>query len=118
MNRVLIIGMADSIHLARWIGQFGTTKDEIHFFPSGKFRNFTQEFKVLKESMPGLKIHSLFAGRLLPGYFDYVFIELTKRIFQVDFRKIWLRRLINKYEFAIVHAIEIQHAGYLQEGGR
>lgn len=113
MNKVLIIGMADSVHLARWIGQFSTTKNEIHFFPSGKFRDFTQEFKVLKKNMYGLKIHSLFAGRLLPGYFDYIFLEITKMLFRLDLRKIWLRRLIDSHEFSIVHAIEIQHAGYL-----
>ena len=113
MNRVLIIGMADSIHLARWVGQFDNLKEEIHFFPSGKFRDFTREFKKLKETMPRLKVHSVFSFGILPGYFDFIILELTKRLFRIDLRIILLKRLITRLEFSVVHAIEIQHAGYL-----
>jgi len=113
VNRVLIIGMADSIHLARWIGQFDNLEAEIHFFPSGKFRDFTREFKILKKTIPRLEVHSLSAFGILPGYFDFIFLELTKRLFRIDLRSILLKRLIARLEFSIVHAIEIQHAGYL-----
>jgi hypothetical protein len=113
VNRVLIIGMADSIHLARWIGQFDNLKEEIHFFPSGKFRDFTREFKILKKTMPRLKVHPLFAFGILPGYLDFILVELTKGLFRIDLRKILLKRLLARVEFSVVHAIEIQHAGYL-----
>jgi hypothetical protein len=113
VNRVLIIGMADSIHLARWIAQFKDSKYEIHFFPSGKFRKFTHEFKTLKETMPRLKVHSVYSFGILPGYFDFLFLEISKKLFRIDLRRILLRRLVSKLEFSVVHAIEIQHGGYL-----
>ncbi len=113
MKKILIIGMADSIHLARWISQFNETGTQIHFFPSAKFRNYTRELGILKKSMEGLKIHAVFRSRYFPGYLDYVVLELSMKFFRINLRKIWLRRLLLRFDFSIVHAIEIQHAGYL-----
>jgi len=113
MKRILIIGMADSIHLARWIEQFSETGDQIHFFPSAKFRNYTRELEILNKNMEGLRIHAVFRSRFFPGYLDYAILELFMKLFRINLRKIWLRRLLFRLDFSLVHAIEIQHAGYL-----
>ena len=113
MRRILIVGMADSIHIARWIEQFNEPGDQIHFFPSAKFRNYTRELTVLNKNMKSLKIHTVFRSQFFPGYLDYLILELFMKFFRINLRKIWLRRLLFRLDFSLVHAIEIQHAGYL-----
>lgn len=114
VNKVLVIGMADSIHIARWLKQFHSSEAEIHFFPSAKFRQFTAEFKILGNTNK-IKILSktAFGTSAVSGYFDYFLYEFGGKIFQRNLRSIRLSRLIQKNRYSLIHAIEIQHAGYL-----
>lgn len=113
MNKVLVVGMADSIHIARWLKQFHSSEVEIHFFPSAKFRQFTSEFKILSKNNQKIVNKSALGTSVLSGYFDYFLYELGARVFHRNFRSIKLNRLIQKNNYSLVHAIEIQHAGYL-----
>ena len=113
MNKVLVVGMADSIHIARWLKQFHSSEIDIHFLPSAKFRQFTSEFKSLRNSNHNIVNQTTFGTSAISGYFDYFLYEFVARIFRCNLRKMKLGRLIRKHEYSLIHAIEIQHAGYL-----
>ena len=113
MKRVLIIGMADSIHIARWIKQFENVDVELHFFPSAKFRKFTPEIRAHSKNNERLKIHSVLHQSSFSGYIDFALFELSKVIPKFNLRKKFLQKVISRNQFSIVHVIEIQHSGYL-----
>ena len=118
-NRVLIIGMFDSIHIARWISQFANSNLTIILFPSSHFRHIHSD--ILKAR--SRNIHIIGAGKLSRslGYIDSL---VTFRFFggriATVIRRFYLKLTIKILRPQIIHAIEIQHAGYLiadQVGG-
>ena len=111
-KRILIIGMVDSIHLARWLSQFVGTNNQIRIFPSSHFRfahNKMYEFEGNDIRLLGLRTF-----KNLLGYFDSF---VTLRFFGDEvgqrLRMLYLKFYVMYYRPNIIHAIEIQHAGYL-----
>ena len=113
-KKVLIVGMLDSIHLARWISQFKDSDVEISIFPSRRFRNIhpqlreliDHKFVALENSAPKL------LGTFL-GYIDFILFETSlKKLFKRS-RVDRLRKVLTQQKFDFVHLIEFQHAGYL-----
>ena len=111
-KRILVVGMVDSVHLARWMNQFKASNDCFLILPSSHFRRVHKQLTELESE----NIHILgskTAGKYL-GYIDY-FITLTwlspkasQKVRSFGFFFISLLFRPN-----IVHAIEIQHAGYI-----
>lgn len=113
-KQVLIIGMLDSIHLARWLSQFEDQNIDFIIFPSKKFKYVNNDLLQLIKSKNPAK-YTLARPYF---YFKYVgFFEFGVNVFfkliKIDFRKILLRLVFFKKKFTYVHAIEIQGAGYL-----
>lgn len=111
-KKVLVVGMADSIHLVRWLTQFVGTDNQIRVFPSSQFRsahNKMHEFKGTNIRLLGLPVFRDFLG--------YVDSIVTFRVFGNKFgqsiRRFYLSFYVWYYKPNIIHAIEIQHAGYL-----
>jgi len=114
-KNVLVIGMADSIHVARWLKQF--VDEDIDFFlvPSRKYRNMNWELNNLFQSksiatytfITPLKIN------FLRGYLDFLKYELLAKIFKRLTRSNDLIQLVDKNNFAYIHVLELQGAGYL-----
>ena len=115
-QRILIVGMVDSVHLARWLEQFKDENIEFLIFPSKKFRkphllllslirqnNLTAHFRLLGN----------FGFKRLAGYVDYISHEATLRITPTNFRIKNLSRVLRKNDLTFVHALELQGAGYL-----
>ena len=48
--KVLVIGMVDSIHLARWLSQFSEVPLTFVVFPSNKFRKIHSRLNMLTKS--------------------------------------------------------------------
>ena len=110
--------MSESIHTARWIAQIADLGWTIHLFPSidcgsvhPKLRNvivhhlFYRSFSsaVVQKGIPLLskrlgKVADLIVRHI--RWFDY-------------YRKMRLKRLINRIKPDVVHSMEMQHAGYL-----
>ena len=116
-RRVLIIGMFDSIHLARWLSQFEDQNIDFILFPSKKFKYLNFDLAEL------IKSKNNSAKFMLPkpyfffkyvGYLDYILNFLFK-VINKDFKKITLKRILESKKFNYVHAIEIQGAGYLYQ---
>ncbi len=108
MKKILIVAMADSIHTARWLEQFENSDYEFVLFPSSPHRRIhpkivrlISESSQMKISIPK-KLHN--TGLILAAIDKFV----ANR-----FRGLLLRRIINKYQPHILHALETQGAGYI-----
>jgi hypothetical protein len=112
---VLIIGMLDSIHLARWLSQFKGLNIDFYIYPSKKFKNLSGALEYLLSTQHGATYQLLSRTYFfrISGYLDYVRFEIPK-IFRIgNVRRNFLARQLEKREFDYVHALEIQGAGYL-----
>jgi len=113
-RRVLIVGMLDSIHLARWISQFSGTDIAISVFPSSRFRKVHPKLLHLANDL-SVSIVSSLPKKLYPlmGYLDYFLYESIFKALIRTSRVKKLKTIINDASFNYVHLIEVQHAGYL-----
>lgn len=114
-TRVLIIGMLDSIHLARWLEQFKGQGYDFVVFPSKKFRRLHPNLKDLINSK--FESSYVLTTRRLPksiiGYLDYITNRISLTTLRSDLRIKQLQKIIDTYQFDYIHACEIQGAGYL-----
>jgi len=111
--------MFDSIHSARWLSQFIDCNEvEIFIFPSRKFRNLNPELNTLLQRNVNIRVtkfHS-WIPRFLLGYYSYFRFELIAKLIGKTQNELRARSLKEIYESVspnIVHALEIQGAGYL-----
>jgi hypothetical protein len=113
-KNILIIGMLDSIHLARWLKQFENEQVNFTLFPSKKFKKINGELIKLIKSNKLANFYLKWPWKLyfIPGYIDY-FMNLLGNIFGINFRKNALKAILLNNSFDFVHALEIQGAGYL-----
>jgi hypothetical protein len=114
-KKILVIGMLDSIHLARWLEQF--TEEDISFilFPSKRFRRPHLKLQALLSKEFTAKFSLALAPEIIrfSGYFDFLANEIFKRFTPADSRARKLSRVLSSNQFNYVHAIEFQGAGYL-----
>jgi hypothetical protein len=118
-KKVLVVGMFDSIHFARWINQFKEINSiEILLFPSKKFRILNTELKKVVSDSKNIKIANKkdFLPCFTIGYIDFLKFEFLKNFkyrFSLISRSKSLNKVILENRPEIIHAIEIQGAGYL-----
>ena len=111
MTKILIVGMADSIHTAHWIERIINSDLEIHFFPSRKYRKIHPLLLDLTDRFSNFKLQRAYPTSLIAPYWNYFWDSFTKYF---TTRKIThLRKLINSNNYDFIHALELQHAGYL-----
>lgn len=117
--KVLIVAMAESIHIARWISQISDQRWDIHLFPSIDYGRVHPELKNVtvyhsiygrqKEKLSNIKFNGIpVISRGLAHIGRFIINELIP-----DYRSIQLWRVIKKLKPDIIHSIEIQNAGYL-----
>jgi glycosyltransferase involved in cell wall biosynthesis len=114
-RQVLIVGMLDSVHLARWLSQFKAEKIDFVIMGSKKFR---APHPILLSLINASEAASFsFAYRFpiknLIGYFDFFWFIFPAKISILGRRKRYLTKVIKKNHFDYIHALEIQGAGYL-----
>ena len=108
-KRIVVVGMADSIHLARWLMQF---------------RGQGYLFRLVSSS-PHRRIHPLIKSMLTEGKtsgieisMPWVSAKLSLPLWLMDrftgnlLRGFLIRREILKFNPDLVHALELQNAGY------
>lgn len=112
MKKVLIIGMLDSIHLTRWLGQFEDQPIRFTIYPSKKFRSVHPELIRLVRSN---KNYNFAQKRFIKfyGYKEFLFNRVLANVFKRFSAEFRLSRLIKNHYFDFIHALEIQGAGYL-----
>ena len=113
MSSVLVIGMADSIHIARWLEQFDNTSTKIYFLPSRKFRKYNSELKDVLSKDNNIRLVSFYKWLSFAGYIDFLIFEVGANILKRNLRVNLVTWILRKYSFEIIHSIELQSAGYL-----
>jgi glycosyltransferase involved in cell wall biosynthesis len=112
-KRILIIGMADSVHLARWLSQFADQSIDFTLFPSSPHRHIHPLLKDLIASTT-----NRMTVTITPHSMKWLALPLSALDipFNNRFRSQLLRRLIKQQKFDLIHVLELQHAGYLLLG--
>ena len=114
-KRVLVIGMLDSVHFARWLKQFDDQNIDFYILSSKKFRKVNPLLVALSSETHSAKYKFLpfFSSPLMLGYLDFTLFVLSRKFFGFDLRSRYLSVLLKICRFDFVHALEIQGAGYL-----
>ena len=104
---VLVIGMPDSIHLSRWLEQFTDTGINFYIFPSSPARRVRPELRALLDQAPQ-KFN-------LVGFpiFMAAPLWLMDKFLANSIRGFLLGLAIRRISPSIVHAVELQNAGYI-----
>ena len=108
MKKILIVAMADSVHTARWLEQFENSDYEFVLFPSSPHRRVHPKIVRLISESSQMKI-SIPNGLRNTGL---IFAAIDKLI-NNRLRGSLLRRLIQRFQPDILHALETQGAGYV-----
>lgn len=109
-SRILIVGMADSVHLARWLSQFSSSPIDFVVFPSSPHRHIHTLLKELATSTSNQMTVTLQPSSMRTFALPLSVLDIPFRNF---FRSRLLRRLIQTNTFDLIHVLELQHAGYL-----
>jgi glycosyltransferase involved in cell wall biosynthesis len=105
-KRVVLVCMVDSIHVARWIAQFEPSEVEFTLFPSTPNRRVLSMIKDMMAKNGNIRIVPLGGKLSIPLWgIDLVFSDYV--------RGLLLRRLLQREQPDFVHALELQHAGYI-----
>lgn len=108
--KILVVCMVDSIHVARWLKQFEGQKLDFFIFPSGPNRRVHPELAKLLAGRAGFSLHWSSSFGLAFWALD----QLLNNWLRGTLLKMWIDRIAPD----IVHAIEIQGAGYLALNAR
>jgi len=109
-RKVLVIGMADSVHLGRWISQFVDQPIDFTLFPSSPHRHLhSLVTKLIKDDTKTMTLE------IRPASMKWLAFPLSVMdlVFSNAFRAYLLRRVIRSSKFDLIHVLELQHAGYL-----
>lgn len=114
-KKVLVIGMLDSVHFARWLKQFENQNIDFFIFASKKYRKISPILMSISSDAASAKFsHVLFQSSLsLSGYLDFIFFEIAKKFLGIDLRSKFLGLYLRFSKFDFIHALELQGAGYL-----
>lgn len=105
-KKVVLVCMVDSIHVARWIAQFDASEVQFILFPSSPNRLVHSKIKKLMVENGNISV-APFGGKLsIPLWgLDLLFSDYV--------RGLLLRRVIKRSSPDFVHALELQHGGYI-----
>ena len=106
---ILVIAMANSVHTARWLSQFESQDIEFVLFPSTATRNLHPSITTLVNKN---------GGPLVTVPYALTFLAFPLTVLDLFFRNFFRSSLINcllrsRKDIRVIHAIELQHAGYL-----
>jgi glycosyltransferase involved in cell wall biosynthesis len=134
--RILFVGMANSIHLSRWIAQLSDQGWDIHIFPVDNLAEKTLRQVTLHDVifyLPKTTLQALDSSVKLDGLYWTSLKQIWRlpkigpRLGQRVLRRLrpqwptraWrLAQTIRRIKPDIVHSLEIQHAGYLTNYAR
>lgn len=104
-NRVLVIGMGDSVHLGRWLQQFVGSEFIFHIVSSSPHRRLDRKISEL------LVLGDQFEMSFVSKFFSLP-LWLLDRLFGDRLRGILIARAARKFRPNIIHVLEFQNAGY------
>ncbi len=107
-KKILIVGMLDSIHFARWLQTFENEKLDILLFPStpNKFLNKKIDLLMKSSSDLQLKVYNInFLIKIMTFFLD----KLSSHFVSSQI----LRRVILDFNPDVIHAIHLNTSGYI-----
>jgi glycosyltransferase involved in cell wall biosynthesis len=104
---VLVIGMPDSIHLSRWLAQFADSPTKFYIFASSPARRLRPELRELLNRRPD-KFKLVGFPIILAAP-----LWLLDKVLANSIRAFLLGLTLRKFKPTVVHAIELQNAGYI-----
>lgn len=110
MKKILIIGMADSVHLANWLHNMSTLAVEVTLVSSSPHRSIHPRLIDLLGSSSDRRM--VVTMPTWSRRFGLLF-WLVDRFVDDRLRGLLVRNLIQKLEPELVHVVEFQHAGYV-----
>jgi hypothetical protein len=107
-KRILVICMYDSIHSARWLSQFQDQDIEFLLFPSSPHRKVHKNLKALVSGSTNASYKLFPLSKLfgLPLWIADKFVDNW-------FRSALVKSAIRSFKPQLVHAMELQNAGYI-----
>lgn len=110
MKKILIIGMADSVHLANWLHNMSALSVEVTLVSSSPHRRIHPKLAELLGSSSDRRM--VVTMPTWSRRFGLMF-WMVDRFADDRLRGLLVRKLIQKIEPDIVHVVEFQHAGYV-----
>lgn len=107
-TQVLVVCMFDSIHSARWLSQFQDKEIDFVLFPSSPHRKIHNRLKELLRSS-GEASYRLVTGSKYFGLPAWLLDKFLDNLV----RGLLLRRIILRVKPDVLHALELQNAGYI-----
>lgn len=106
--KILVVGLSDSIHLARWLNQITDQQWQIYLFSSRDYflKHESIENVIFCNPFTFVRYKKLFS--FLYRLYRYILIGIDPLYLEKR-----LKRYINKIKPDIIHTIETQSAGYL-----
>lgn len=113
--QVLVLGMLDSVHLARWLNQFIQENIDFIIVSSKKYRKIHPLMQSLVRSKHKARYQLVSTPKalLLAGYFDFLKIYLDRVFGLRNHRVRFIEKVLCTKRIDYIHAFEIQGAGYL-----
>jgi len=113
--RILIVGMTESIHLAKWVSLMDTIRHDVYLFPSTGLREHPRIDQTKVKLARSFRYRSLWSQLFQNRIARKAFRVLRRlRKAAVDDARIRdLATAIKKISPDLVHSMETQHAGYL-----
>jgi glycosyltransferase involved in cell wall biosynthesis len=114
-KRILVIGMLDSVHFARWLRQFQDQDIDFYIYPSRKYKKLNPILNSLSTKEFRAKFNLIFFPKLcfISGYADFLIFEFLSRLLKRNIRGWYLKNFIKSFKLDFIHALEMQGAGYL-----
>ena len=110
MKKILLIGMADSVHLANWLQNLSALPVNVTLVSSSPHRRVHPKIVALIGS-PNQAGMSL----AMPNWSRNfgLLLWMLDRFLGEQFRGVLVRNLIQKLKPDLIHVVEFQHAGYI-----
>ena len=109
-GRVVVVGMLDSVHVARWLSQFEREEIDFFLFPSSPHRRVHKSIQAL---LAGRSVASF--RTMKPLWLFGAPAWMADRLLDNRFRAMVLKFVIKAFRPQVLHALELQNAGYLVE---
>lgn len=107
-GRILVIGMADSIHVARWLDIAMTGSEvDVLFVPTSPHRKVHSSIQARSDSSPSFKIHPVLR------YLSLLIWVLDRNSLRTNYlRSLFIERAIKSFRPDLIHVLETQNGGY------
>ncbi len=114
-RKVALVCMVDSIHTARWIEMFANENIDFYLLPSTPNRRVHPK---IREMIHG-KSDQISKVKIFPfgGAFSII-LYLLDLVLNNSFRGLILSRLVTRHKIQYVHALELNHGGYVMSRSR